>query len=121
MNLMNLVSTIFVNNVEDERDEWTTVFTSDTCSGHSVLMPILNGPWDGWADFLVELGQDSRSYKSVFLPSGMRIVLVYWDYENEQEATYIVPLDRRDSATGCTDISGENGETITFHGYWITD
>ena len=84
MNLMNLVSTIFVDNIEGEDFEMTTAFTSDDCSGHSVFMPILGGPWFEWDFFLAEVGQESRSYKSVFLPPGSSIVLTYWDNENEK-------------------------------------
>lgn len=118
MDLRNLITTIFVEKADFET---TTVFNKNDCSGHNMFMPIFDSPYDGWASLVVSAGQDYFQWKSVFVPDGKVFTIWYWDYESMKEVRYEVPPSRRDPVTGCTDISGENGDAVTFHAYYFMD
>ena len=48
-------------------------------------------------------------------------MLYYLDESTQEKVRYAVPADRRDPATGCTDITDQNGDAFPFLAYAFMD
>ena len=122
MKLMNLASHVMVILSDPEGPRVTTVLTKNDCGGRSMQMPIYDYVQENW-HILVEwqgFGSDLL-FRSVFLPDGKKITLWTRDEEGGDDVRHEIVADRRDSDTGCTDITDENGEAIPFYAYFIED